>query len=141
MCRAARDAALAVRQMHGFAPLLFGVTVLTSFDDGEMPGISLAPSAFAQHLAFLAKDWGLDGVICSAREAGNIKKASPGLSCLCPGIRPAWAPADDQRRIVTPAEAVATGADYLVVGRPILEATDKIRATQRILAEMSNQQD
>ena len=117
-------------------PLLFGVTVLTSFAAGEMPGIAAAPADFAMNLAADAQGWGLDGVVCSGQEAARIKAASPGLLCLCPGIRPAGTAAGDQRRIMTPAKAVAAGADFLVVGRPILEAPSPAEAARRILAEM-----
>ncbi|MDO5483917.1 MAG: orotidine 5'-phosphate decarboxylase / HUMPS family protein, partial [Desulfovibrionaceae bacterium] len=117
-------------------PLLFGVTVLTSFALGEMPGITAAPADFALQLATGAATWGLDGVVCSGQEAARIKAAAPGLRCLCPGIRPAGSDAGDQRRIMTPAEAVAAGADYLVVGRPILAAPSPVTAARQILAEM-----
>lgn len=132
MCAAARDA------VHKFTrpPLLFGVTVLTSFAEGEMPGIKASAGEFALELAQDAENWGLDGVVCSAREARAIKKAAAGLSLLCPGIRPALADAGDQRRTMSPAEAVAAGADFLVVGRPILASPDPGEAAAAILAEM-----
>lgn len=135
MCQAAleaRDTAVDACS----APLLFGVTALTSFGPGEMPGISAAPGAYAQDLAAAAAGWGLDGVVCSGREVRDIKAASPGLACLCPGIRPAGADAGDQRRTMTPAEAASAGADYLVVGRPILEAPSPAEAAATILEEM-----
>lgn len=136
MCRAAleaRDAALAAG--HG-APRIFGVTALTSFASGEMPGISQEPGDFAWELAACADRWGLDGVVCSGHEARRIKSSAPRLGCLCPGIRPAAARADDQRRTMTPAVAVAAGADYLVVGRPILEAASPADAAAAIVREM-----
>lgn len=135
MCQAAleaRDTAVDACS----APLLFGVTALTSFGPGEMPGISTAPGAYAQDLAAAAAGWGLDGVVCSGREVRDIKAASPGLACLCPGIRPTGADAGDQRRTMTPAKAVEAGADYLVVGRPILEAPSPAEAAATILEEM-----
>ena len=135
MCQAAleaRDTAVDACS----APLLFGVTVLTSFGPGEMPGVSAAPGVYAQDLAAAAAAWGLDGVVCSGREVRDIKAASPGLACLCPGIRPAGADTGDQRRTMTPAEAVEAGADYLVVGRPILEAPSPAEAAGAILEEM-----
>ncbi|MBO4314293.1 MAG: orotidine 5'-phosphate decarboxylase, partial [Desulfovibrio sp.] len=119
------------------APLLFGVTALTSFAPGEMPGIAAPPSEFAAELAGIAAACGLDGVVCSAREAPEIKRRHARLACLCPGIRPAWAAADDQRRIMTPAAAVAAGADYLVVGRPILRADDPRKAAALVMEEMA----
>ena len=135
MCQAAleaRDTAVDACS----APLLFGVTVLTSFGPGEMPGVSASPGVYAQDLAAAAAAWGLDGVVCSGREVRDIKAASPGLACLCPGIRPAGADTGDQRRTMTPAEAVEAGADYLVVGRPIVEAPSPAEAACAILEEM-----
>lgn len=136
MCEAARDAADALRSGGERAPLLFGVTVLTSFGPGEMPGIATDPPTFALELAREAALWGLDGVVCSAREAASIKAAAPALSCLCPGIRPEGDAPDDQRRVMTPASAVLAGADYLVVGRPITRSGNPAEAARRILAEM-----
>ena len=117
-------------------PLLFGVTALTSFGPGEMPGITAKPGDFAQALALGAAAWGLDGVVCSGHEVRGIKAAAPALACLCPGIRPGGAAAGDQRRTMTPAQAVRAGADYLVVGRPILEAPEPTGAAAAIVAEM-----
>lgn len=133
MCRAAleaRDAAASA------APRLFGVTVLTSFGAGEMPGVTAAPGIFARELAVDAAAWGLDGVVCSGHEVRAIRTAAPALQCLCPGIRPGGSDAGDQRRTMTPAEAVRAGADYLVVGRPILQASSPARAASAILEEM-----
>lgn len=135
MCRAAREA---VCSLPGKGPLLFGVTVLTSFARGEMPGISADLPDFARTLATNAQSWGLDGVVCSGHEAADIKAACPSLMCLCPGIRPAGSVADDQRRVMTPAQAVAAGADYLVVGRPIIAAPDPLMVAKQILAEMAS---
>lgn len=132
MCREARQAAADGAQ----PPLLFGVTVLTSFGPGQMPGIAREPGDFAAQLASMAADWDLDGVVCSGQEAAGIKARQPGLRCLCPGIRPSAAAADDQCRIMTPAAAVAVGADYLVVGRPITRADDPLAAARAILDEM-----
>ncbi|MDR3361915.1 MAG: orotidine-5'-phosphate decarboxylase [Desulfovibrio sp.] len=118
------------------SPLLFGVTALTSFAAGEMPGVALTPSAFAVYLAAKARAWGLDGVVCAGTEVKRIKAASPGLACLCPGIRPQGFAADDQRRVMTPREAVQAGADFLVIGRPILSASDPVGALSGILQEI-----
>jgi orotidine-5'-phosphate decarboxylase len=133
MCVAAREAADAARK----PPLLFGVSVLTSLGPGEMPGMDIDPGRFALSLARMAKRWGLDGVVCSGREVEDVRKACGEMACLCPGIRPAGAAAGDQRRAVTPAMAVAAGARYLVVGRPILQALDPCEAASAILAEMA----
>lgn len=135
MCRAALEAREAAVDACS-APLLFGVTALTSFGPGEMPGISAAPGVFAQDLAAAAARWGLDGVVCSGHEVRDIKTRTPELRCLCPGIRPAGADAGDQRRTMTPAEAVRAGAEYLVVGRPVLDAPSPAEAACAILEEM-----
>lgn len=132
MCREAVAAAAACKR----PPLVFGVTVLTSFGPGQMPGITQAPADFAGELAGMADSWQLDGIVCSGQEAAAVKARHPRLRCLCPGIRPAAASADDQCRIMTPAAAVAAGADYLVVGRPITRAADPLAAAHAILDEM-----
>lgn len=133
MCRAAVAAAA---EQGDARPLIFGVTVLTSLASGGMPGISENPGDFARFLASRAADWGLDGVVCSGHEAAAIRAAT-GLKVLCPGIRPAGASTDDQARVMTPAKAVAAGADFLVVGRPITRADDPALAARRILDEMA----
>lgn len=136
MCQAAREAVDDITG-KGEKPILLGVTALTSFGPGEMPGIASDPSDFALDLANMAPGFGLDGVVCSGREVARVKSAQPGLLCLCPGIRPAnVSQADDQRRIVTPAMAVRDGADFLVVGRPILKADSPAVAARSIIEEM-----
>lgn len=134
MCRAAREALANVK----FPPLLFGVTVLTSFAAGEMPGIDEEPQLFAEKLAQNAHLWSLDGIVCSGREVGKIKKMCPELLALCPGIRPAGACSNDQTRVVTPRQAVASGADFLVVGRPVIANPDPAKMVSEILCEMEN---
>lgn len=137
MCREAVTAANSTEGATG-RPMLFGVTALTSFSAGEMPGISQNPGDFALELARGAAHWGLTGVVCSGEEVAAIKKTVPGLACLCPGIRLPDAAGDDQRRIMTPGRAVALGADYLVVGRPILQAADPVAVCGRILQDMNS---
>lgn len=117
-------------------PLLIGVTALTSFRDNEMPGISLPISEYGCELAVLARAWGLNGVVCSPLEAREIKRAA-GLLCVCPGIRPEGAAMDDQGRASAPAFAIAAGADFLVVGRPITKSGDPRKAASGILEEMA----
>lgn len=131
MCRAAVEEV--ARLDH--KPLLFGVTVLTSMEQGEMP-IDTDIHTLAFELAGKASSWGLDGVVCSGLEAQRIKAQYPALQCLTPGIRPQGSKADDQRRTVTPAQAVKAGADYLVVGRPVTKAENPQLAAKEILASM-----
>lgn len=107
------------------APRLIGVTILTSHDRAELEGIGIAgdPAEAARRLAEAAAAAGLDGVVCSAREAGALRKRfGPGFLLVTPGIRPAGAGAGDQRRIMTPEAALDAGSDYLVIGRPITQA-------------------
>lgn len=120
-------------------PKLLGVTVLTSMDQAEMAAIGLGgkPSEAVARLCGVAQENGCDGVVASVLEAAAIK-AARGTSFLVvtPGIRPAGSARDDQARVATPAEAVLAGADYLVVGRPILRASDPIAAADSIRREM-----
>lgn len=112
-------------------PLLIGVTVLTSMGQEDLVEIGLTgtPEENVQRLAFLAKDSGLDGVVCSPREALGLKGAlGRKFLLVTPGVRPVSAAADDQRRVMTPAQAVAAGSDYLVIGRPITAAADPLLA-------------
>ena len=115
--------------------------MLTSLDDNDLRAVGQTPPAVDQavRLARLAQASGLDGVVCSAKEAMAIRGAcGKNFALVVPGIRPAWAAAGDQKRFVTPREAVALGADYLVVGRPITEAADPIEAARRVTAEIAN---
>ncbi|WP_311568537.1 orotidine-5'-phosphate decarboxylase [Photobacterium arenosum] len=108
-------------------PLLIAVTVLTSMEAQDLAGvgISCSPEEHVLNLATLTKNSGLDGVVCSAQEA-SLLKANLGaeFKLVTPGIRPAGSAAGDQRRVMTPAEAVKAGSDYLVIGRPITQADD-----------------
>lgn len=140
MMRAAKRGLLAgarVANPERTAPQVVGVTVLTSLDESDLrrAGIERAPDEQVPLLAALAKEAGLDGVVASARELSSI--GLPGFKKVTPGIRPSWAAAGDQKRIVTPADAVAAGADYLVVGRPITAASAPKEAALRILDEMA----
>jgi orotidine-5'-phosphate decarboxylase len=120
-------------------PKVLAVTILTSLetrDLGEL-GISGAPVEAVIRLARLAQSAGLDGVVASPREISAIRQAcGPGFLIVTPGIRPAATAANDQARIATPASAIAAGADYLVVGRPITGAPDPVAAADAIVAEM-----
>ena len=124
----------------GRPPIVLAVTVLTSLDRAALDerGIGHDPEELVVRWARMAQDAGLDGVVASAKEAAAIRTAcGPGFVIVTPGIRPAWAAANDQRRIVTPAAAIASGADILVIGRPITRAGDPAAAARRILEEMS----
>lgn len=120
-------------------PLLLGVTVLTSMDAGDLLEIGVAGTVSDQvrKLAELAKAAGLDGVVCSPLETEVLRRdLGPGFKLVTPGVRPTWAEANDQKRVMTPAEAMAAGADYLVVGRPITGAGDPAVAAQRLALEL-----
>lgn len=120
-------------------PLLIGVTVLTSIDDADLAAVGQQGPAEAQvlRLAKLAQRCGLDGVVCSPREIAPLRRALPAaFKLVVPGVRPAWAAAGDQKRVMTPAEALLAGADYLVVGRPITAAPDPASAAGRLAEEL-----
>jgi orotidine-5'-phosphate decarboxylase len=117
------------------APLLIAVTVLTSMSDDELKLIGVEGSAEDQvrRLARLAQKAGLDGVVCSARESSMLKaELGADFKLVTPGIRPAGSDAGDQKRIMTPAEAMTAGSDYLVIGRPITQAADPLATLQAI---------
>jgi orotidine-5'-phosphate decarboxylase len=119
---------------------VLAVTVLTSLDDDALAELGIAGGAAARVAAWaaLAHAAGCDGVVCSPRELAALRRRlGPSFVLLAPGIRPAGAALGDQRRIATPAAAVADGADYLVVGRPITAAPDPVAAAEAILAEMT----
>ncbi len=141
MMRAARDAADEEASRFGLArPLVIAVTVLTSLDDDDLAAVGQAGPAADQvlRLARLTQDCGLDGVVCSPRETAAIRDAcGPDFTLVVPGIRPAGAATGDQKRVTTPREAVAAGADWLVIGRPITGAPDPARAARDILETLS----
>lgn len=120
-------------------PALLGVTVLTSLDDDDLRDLGVAHSAEGQVLllARLAREAGLDGVVCSPKEL-NLLRSELGVDFLLvtPGIRPAWAAVGDQKRITTPKDAVEAGASALVIGRPITGAENPAQAMERILEEL-----
>ncbi|MHB0983078.1 MAG: orotidine-5'-phosphate decarboxylase [Thiobacillus sp.] len=122
-------------------PLLIAVTVLTSMraeDLGEV-GISAAPADQVLRLARLAHACKLDGVVCSAQEAAMLRaELGAGFRLVTPGIRPAGAEAGDQRRVMTPAEALRAGATDLVIGRPVTAAADPLAALERIQSDIRN---
>jgi orotidine-5'-phosphate decarboxylase len=119
---------------------ILAVTVLTSYDDCDLKaaGYSAAVEHLAAERAAQARDIGVDGLVCSAEEAPNLRSiVGPGMALVTPGIRPAGAAKGDQKRVMTPAAAIAAGADYLVVGRPILAAADPKAAALAITAEIA----
>ncbi len=136
MLRAAAEAAAEASQ----PPKIIGVTVLTSLDDGDLEGMGVGGGAAEQvkRLAALAQDSGLDGVVCSPREITNLRaQCGDDFTLVVPGIRPKGADAGDQKRVMTPGEAVSLGADILVVGRPITAAADPRAAAEGICQEIA----
>lgn len=124
-----------------YQPHLIGVTVLTSMTEEEMQAMGISRSLPQQvsYLADLVKQSGLHGVVCSAQEAEALKsKYGPSFLLVTPGIRPKGSAADDQRRIVTPEDAVRGGSDFLVIGRPITQASDPQAACQAIAASIQS---
>lgn len=120
-------------------PLLIAVTILTSSNDATLQaiGIDRPVTEMVPRLARLAQQAGMDGVVASPQEVGLIRQAcGRDFAIVTPGVRPADASLDDQKRVMTPAEALRAGADYLVIGRPISAAPDPAAAADRIVAEM-----
>jgi orotidine-5'-phosphate decarboxylase len=119
---------------------ILAVTVLTSYDDSDLKaaGYDASVKALVAGRAEQARVLGVDGLVCSPEEAANVRTiAGAGMTLVTPGIRPAGAQAGDQKRIMTPAAAIAAGADYLVVGRPIVAASDPRAAAEAIVAEIA----
>ncbi|MEE9332704.1 MAG: orotidine-5'-phosphate decarboxylase [Granulosicoccaceae bacterium] len=144
MLAAARSAITPFAESSGTR--VIGVTVLTSMDEAQLAAIGVAATSAQQvlNLASLVKQAGLDGVVCSPKEAGLIRQNidAPFLT-VTPGVRPAatqvgsaGGQADDQRRAMTPADAIAAGSDYLVIGRPITQAVDPLQALHEIANEV-----
>jgi len=130
-----------VEKLAGFdrRPVLIGVTVLTSMQSEDLAevGVNNSPIEHVNRLAGLCYQSGLDGVVCSSQEVASLKSSfGEGFQLVTPGIRPAFAEKGDQRRIMTPRDAVKAGSDYLVIGRPITQAKDPIRALELIHQEL-----
>ncbi|WP_166419017.1 orotidine-5'-phosphate decarboxylase [Pseudoalteromonas sp. Z1A8] len=120
----------ALEQFGDKAPLLIAVTVLTSMDETELKRLGVDKSAQEQviYLAKLAKEAGLDGVVCSAQEAKVLKtELGESFKLVTPGIRPEGSDAGDQKRIMTPKQAIDAGSDYLVIGRPITQSDNPVK--------------
>jgi len=134
----------AVRAAKSFGkkrPLIIAVTLLTSFDNKTLTQIGLEENLKEEaiKLAMLAKKAGLDGVVASPREVQGIKRScGRDFIVVCPGIRPKGASRDDQKRTSTPAQAIAKGADYIVVGRPITQAKNPLAAAQKIKEQIES---
>ena len=128
----------AVQAAQAQDTLVLAVTVLTSFNETALQELGLKNiQKTVANLASLAQEIGLDGVVASPQEIALIRKTcGPDFKIVCPGIRPHWAAINDQKRIMTPKEALKLGADYLVIGRPITKAADPRRAALRIIKEM-----
>jgi orotidine-5'-phosphate decarboxylase len=122
-------------------PYLIAVTVLTSMEQSDLTelGINQTPEQQVLKLATLTHQVGLDGVVCSAQEAALLKQQFGKDFCLVtPGIRPASSSQDDQKRVMTPAQALFAGVDYMVIGRPITKAEHPLQALNAIVQEISN---
>ncbi|MFC1480002.1 orotidine-5'-phosphate decarboxylase [Candidatus Omnitrophota bacterium] len=120
-------------------PILLGVTILTSMSEEDMCAIGITGNIQSKvlELARVARDAGMDGVVASAKEARAIKeKIGKDFLIVTPGIRPEWAASGDQKRVLTPRQAISEGADYIVVGRPIIQAEDPLQAARRIIEEL-----
>lgn len=136
MLTAARDAVSAVEA----PPLLIAVTILTSMAEADLAAVGLqgTPANNVLRLASLVHECGLDGVVCSSREAAVLRKIfGEPFHLITPGIRPAGSAADDQRRVMTPVEAVASGATFLVIGRPVTAADDPLGVLLTINSELA----
>ncbi len=120
-------------------PLRIAVTILTSSTEETLRGVGIdhPVAEMVPRLARLTKESGMDGVVASPKEVALIRQAcGPDFIIITPGVRPSFASMDDQKRVTTPAEAIAAGADYLVIGRPISAAADPVAAADMILEEM-----
>ncbi|MBP6746999.1 orotidine-5'-phosphate decarboxylase [bacterium] len=146
MVAAAEATAVAYQELlkvepNASKPALIAVTILTSMTAktlSEELNVSLPLDKMVTYLAKLAQQSKLDGVVASAQEATAIREScGDDFLIITPGIRPSWAEANDQARIVTPRDAIARGADYIVVGRPIVKAPDRVAAARKIVEELS----
>jgi len=129
----------AVEGKRGSTLRILAVTVLTSYDDADLAaaGYDMSVPELAAARAAQARDTGVDGLVCSAEEVANLRGiVGRGMTLVTPGIRPAGSASGDQKRIMTPTRAIEAGADYLVVGRPVVEAGDPKVAADAIVAEV-----
>ncbi|TAD75018.1 MAG: orotidine-5'-phosphate decarboxylase [Oscillatoriales cyanobacterium] len=140
--QAAQQGAIAGATEAGVAPpKVIAVTLLTSINPGQLAHevqVSMPVANYTRHLAQLSQAAGLAGVVCSPQEAASLRLACrESFVLVCPGVRPTWAAAGDQQRTLTPREAIAAGATYLVVGRPVLAADDPAAAWARLQGELA----
>jgi orotidine-5'-phosphate decarboxylase len=136
MLNAAREAL----EQGSRPPLLVAVTILTSMDESDLHGVGLSGTAEDNviRLATLAHQCGLDGVVCSSRETAQLRERfGSGFRLVTPGIRPSGSRADDQRRVMTPLDAVGNGSSYLVIGRPVTQADDPTGVLRTINSELA----
>jgi orotidine-5'-phosphate decarboxylase len=143
MMKAAARSARETADKQGLEqPLVLAVTILTSMDDLALRRdlkINRSLRREVAHLAELAQRAGMSGVVASPQEIKMLRKAVRGeFVILTPGVRPAWAGRDDQKRVMTPGEATSSGADYIVIGRPVLKAADRRAAVERIVQEIDH---
>jgi orotidine-5'-phosphate decarboxylase len=141
MLRVTADAVASFCEREGRPrPIVLAVTVLTSLDDEALAETGVTDGAAAQvvRLARLARDCGIDGVVASPLEVEIVRRdvAAPPFVILTPGIRPAGSAHGDQRRVMTPARALAAGSDFLVIGRPVTAAPEPAAAARAIVAEL-----
>ncbi|NET09147.1 MAG: orotidine-5'-phosphate decarboxylase [Merismopedia sp. SIO2A8] len=140
--RCAQEETRAEAIAHGYpVPKLLAITVLTSLTSRSLAfdlKVSVELAEYAMHLALLAQDAGIPGAVCSPQEASELRRVcGKDFILVCPGVRPTWAEKGDQRRSLTPSEALKAGADYLVIGRPITTAPDPAAAWEQICEEIS----
>jgi len=134
------EAAREILEGYQKRPMLIGVTVLTSMEQSDLAdiGLDIDPEEQVKRLALLTKESGLDGVVCSAQEASMLKSlCGTDFKLVTPGIRPSFAQQGDQRRVMTPADAMSAGVDYMVIGRPITQAASPLEALALIEAEIN----
>lgn len=140
MLRACHEGATEAQEAYGHAPYVIAITVLTSMDAAELArvGVTRPIPEQAAALARLAQDSGLDGIVCSPQEAAAMRELlGPDALIVTPGVRPAGTALGDQSRVATPAQAIASGASHIVVGRPVTQASDPVAALDAIVAEVA----
>jgi orotidine-5'-phosphate decarboxylase len=139
--RKALQAAAEAISQESSRPKLLAITLLTSLNSRELAfdlKIPLELPEYALQMAILAKESGIDGAVCSPHEVAQLRQVcADDFLLVCPGVRPSWSDAGDQRRVMTPQAAIKAGADYLVIGRPITAAANPVEAWERICEELA----